>query len=318
MIHANQNSQLILQRLAREVRELETAGRKAADQRQTLSSGCAALDALLPWVGYVPGSVIEYLRTAPACGASSLALAAAAAAMQTTGGFLVIVDSRHDVYPPALLSHGIELSKVIFVRPQSQADGLWSIDQALRTSAVAAVVAEVERIDDRSARRLQLAAEQGEGLAVLLRGVAARKQPSWAEVQWLVRGRRDPASRLHPRALLPVGQTGLAVPLASVPGGQTREVMPAAANLPVRQAGNRKLHIQLARVRGGRAGAAIWLEMDAVTGKLQPARKRPTIRNPIDQPERNRHEQEGTAPQVAVHLASQLAHTADRSRRATG
>jgi hypothetical protein len=319
VIHASQKKQQIFERLVHEVRDLESVGRKTA-QLQTLSSGCAALDALLPWGGYVPGSVIEYLRTAPACGASSLALAAAASAMQTSGGYVVIVDTRQDVYPPALLSHGIELQKVIFVRPESQADALWSIDQALRTSAVAAVVAEVERIDDRSARRLQLAAEQGQGLALLLRGAAARKQPSWAEVQWLVRGRRAPAS-LDPRALIPVGQHRRAASLsdhsASQHSAQHSAAMNSPASSPVRQVGNRKLHLQLARVRGGKAGATIWLEMDAVTGKLQPARKRSPTQTQVDQSERSRHEHEGTAPQVAMHLASQLAHPTDRGRRAT-
>src|SRR5690606_19118752 len=92
---------------------------------------------------------------------------------------------------------------VIFVRPQSQADAMWAVDQALRTQTVAAVIAELERIDDRSARRLQLAAECGQGLALLLRGWQARLQPSWAEVQWLVRSefnkRQSPSEQIDGR-----------------------------------------------------------------------------------------------------------------------
>ncbi len=250
----------VLQRLAQEIEQLETSGRSAAAQAKISSAGCAALDALLPAGGYAAGSVVEYLRTTPACGASTLAWGGAAAAMHSSGGFLVVVDTQHNVFPPALTSHGIDLGKVIFVRPQSQADALWAVDQALRTSAVAAVVAELERIDDRSARRLQLAAECGGGLALLLRSAAARKQPSWAEVQWLVRSE---------------------------------------------SASQRRWWMQLARVRGGRAGQSVCLEIDPLTGQLTLA--------PLNTPlHRNSH---GDSPhhlpgpsQGAVHLAAQLAH----------
>ncbi len=182
---ANEQSVLV-DRLAREVRQIETVGRQAT-HKATISCGCAALDHCLPDKGYAPGSVVEYLRAMPGCGASTLALTAAATAMRSTQGFVVVVDTQHDIYPPALASWGIDLEKVVLVRPQSDTDALWAIDQSLRTPAVAAVVADLQRMDDRAARRLQLAAEQGGGLALLVRPIAARRGPSWADVQWIVR-----------------------------------------------------------------------------------------------------------------------------------
>lgn len=165
----------VLQRLSYEIEQLGTSGHRASVQAKTSSAGCAALDALLPAGGYEAGSVVEYLRTTPACGAVAFGLGGRRRSHASDGWFLVVVDTQHNVYPPTLTSHGIDLGKVIFVRPQSQADALWAVDQALRTSAVAAVVAELERIDDRSARRLQLAAECGAGLALLLHSTAAQE-----------------------------------------------------------------------------------------------------------------------------------------------
>jgi protein ImuA len=127
----------VMQRLSREVRGLETAGKQAM-RKPTISCGCAALDHALPDGGYVAGSVIEYLRAMPGCGASTLAFTAAAAAMRSTNGFAVIIDTQHNIYPPALASWGIDLEKVVLVRPQSDVDALWAVDQALRTPAVAA------------------------------------------------------------------------------------------------------------------------------------------------------------------------------------
>lgn len=278
----------VLQQLAREIQQLET-GRGATDQT-ILSAGCAALDACLPEGGYRAGSVVEYLRCGPACGATTLAWAAAAEAQAVANGFVVVIDTLHTIYPPALASQGIRLSQVIWVRPESQADAIWAIDQSLRTPGIAAVVAELERIDDRSARRLQLAAESGSSLALLLRSAAARQQPSWAEVQWLVR--------------TAVKRTS---PLASV-------------ERPSQFAGpaQRRLELQLARVRGGQAGSRVVLEIDSLTGKLKVA----PAEHPPWSAASHRNDNDSAPSQSTLHLASQLAHTKSRvipgSRTAAG
>lgn len=272
-----------LQQLAREVRQLETAGRATDPNQASISCGCAGLDACLPAGGYLPGSVIEYLRTTSACGAGYLAFAAAASAMRASGGFLVVVDIGRCIYPPALLGHGIDLSQVIFVRPDSQADAMWATDQALRTPAVAAVVAELEFIDDRSARRLQLAAERGGGLGLLLRGLAARRSPSWSEVQWIVKGG---------------GSRELPQPLSGSPFSSSTSR-------------GRQLQVQLARVRGGQAGVTLRLEIEAATGAISASR--------LGGRERNRHEQSNSplhAQPNPVRMASQLARTASPGYRA--
>lgn len=208
----------------------------------------------------------------PGCGASTLAFTAAAAAMKSTNGFLVVIDTQHNIYPPALASWGIDLDKVVLVRPQSDVDALWAVDQSLRTPAVAAVVADVERIDDRAARRMQLAAEQGGGLALLLRPASARRGPSWADIQWMV------------RALVADANSVRTAPVT----------LPSPAITSHNQ--DRRLQVQLVRVRGGKAGATVRLRVSARDGTLQ---------------EVERHE-----PTGALHLASQLASAASPSRRA--
>ena len=284
------DSASLMQRLSSEVRGLETAGRQATS-KQTISCGCEALDHYLPDGGYVPGSVIEYLRAMPGCGVSTLAFTAAAAAMKSTNGFVVIIDTQHNIYPPALASWGINLEKVVLVRPQSDVDALWAVDQSLRTPAVAAVVADVERIDDRAARRMQLAAEQGGGLALLLRPASARRGPSWADIQWMVRGL--PSQDASPtQNVAHQNVSGSVVDDASV------RTSPSFSSLssPTSLNQDRRLQVQLVRVRGGKAGATVRLRVSARDGTLQ---------------EVERHE-----PTGALHLASQLASAASPSRRA--
>jgi protein ImuA len=284
-------TQAMLQRLTQEVQQLELAGRQTNAQ-QVFSSGCSAMDACLPHGGYLPGSLIEYLRTTSGCGTTYLALTAAAAALQATEEkYLVIVDTHQQMYPPCLLSHHIPLSQVIWVHPQSQADAVWATDQALRTPAVAAVIADLENLDERDARRLQLAAERGGGLGILLRTLAARRMPSWSDVQWVV------------RSLVP-----------TLPQSIAAKPMDISAKLPLR-----RLEVQLARVRGGKAGAALRLDIDGTRGTLELAARQHNYDKPLSRqhPAAAQPVRTTTAQTNSVRLASQLAHPANPSRRAS-
>jgi protein ImuA len=81
---------------------------------------------------------------------------------------------------------GIDPEGLIVVQAVSQADNLWALDQALRCPGVAAVLAWPEKLDGRTFRRLQLAAEQGGGLGLLVRSGRVRHESSWAEVRLAV------------------------------------------------------------------------------------------------------------------------------------
>jgi len=82
---------------------------------------------------------------------------------------------------------GVPAERMILLRPRGRQDAIWAIDQALRSGAVAAVWATVPmRIDDRDARRWQLAAETGRTPGLLVRGFPERRRPGFSEVQFYV------------------------------------------------------------------------------------------------------------------------------------
>jgi hypothetical protein len=89
-------------------------------------------------------------------------------------------------YPPAAAALGVDLSRMLVLRPSCEQDAIWCMDQALRCRGVGAVWAEWNFLDDRVFRRLQLAAEHGHALGMLVRSIAHRGRPSWAHVQLLV------------------------------------------------------------------------------------------------------------------------------------
>jgi hypothetical protein len=101
-------------------------------------------------------------------------------------GLWVFVDHLHQYHAPGLAALSLDLQRVVFVRPQRQTDVLWAAEQALRTRGVGAVVCEFDRLSTAAFRRLQLAAETGGTLGILLRPERVRHQPSWAEHRLLV------------------------------------------------------------------------------------------------------------------------------------
>jgi protein ImuA len=174
--------QQLVQTLGQQIRDLEKGRRR---EGPIISSGSSAIDRCLPQGGFLAGSMVEF-TTPPglAVGATTLALCMARQAA-ATGKYIVLFDTLKQYFPPALERLKLPLERVIGIRPTNHSDFLWAMDQALRCSAVGCVVAQIDRFDDRTARRFQLATEIGGGLGFLIRSAStARSQPSWADVQW--------------------------------------------------------------------------------------------------------------------------------------
>ncbi len=253
-------TQALVQQLQHRIERIETSAR--VDDGQTISSGCAAVDQLLPEAGYRRGTLVEWvtvqcsrqdspLPLGGGCSSSTkisrlygsggsgsdfLSLLTAANAC-TDGGALVIADRNRRFYPPAAAAMGIDLGNVVVIRPPEEKsphdrrydeEFFWAIDQALGCSAVAAVWGAVDQISERWFRRFQLSAEASGTMGLFVRPPSAIGQPGWSEVQWHVAAKRSHAA--------------------------------AAATQHV--------ELKLARCRGGRSGKSIGLQIDTVTGDV--------------------------------------------------
>ncbi len=178
-------------RVAEQARPAGGEAARAGGAEGRVSLGVAALDRLFPGQGLPRGALVEWLAE-PGGGAETLALHAARAALQATGGGLVVIDAAGDFYVPAAVRQGIAHSQLILIRPPTPADLLWACEQALRCRGVGAVLCGIDRLDDRTFRRLQLAAEAGAGRGGLLRPVCSRREATWADVRFLVEPRTAP------------------------------------------------------------------------------------------------------------------------------
>jgi protein ImuA len=206
---SNRTPDQLIEALREQIARLE--GQRRPPDSPPVSSGCEALDRLLPGRGFRRGTLVEWLEVGEAGAVQTLALIAARQACQDDG-VLVVLDPSREFYPPAAARLGIALERLIVVQAASMADNLWALDQALRCPAVAAALAWPATLDGRTFRRLQLAAEQGGSLGLLIRPEAVRREPSWAVARLLVEPLPSPPSaagrRLRIQVLRSRGSSG--------------------------------------------------------------------------------------------------------------
>lgn len=143
------------------------ANRRVSAPAQTIATGFTALDRELGG-GWPRGALTEMLFPAPGSGELRL-LMPALAQLSREQNWLAWIAPPYIPYAPALAAHGIDLARVMVVQPRDDAQALWAVEQALRSGTCAAVLAWVKRSDDRSLRRLQLAAEAGNSWGIVFR-----------------------------------------------------------------------------------------------------------------------------------------------------
>ena len=165
-------------------------GRDQAGRRAGLASGYPELDRHLPGGGWPRESLTEVLTEYYGIGELRLLMPALARLSTETStqdftepGWIAWVAPPFQPYPPALQQCGIDLSRVLIVRPRDDSEILWSAEQALSSGTCAAVLLWPEFLDDQASRRLQLAAEKGRSWAIAFRPLAARQQSSAAALR---------------------------------------------------------------------------------------------------------------------------------------
>ena len=172
-----------------------SAGQRLSSSRPVWSTGRDALDARLPGGGWPTASLIEVLLDEPGLGEVQLFLPALVQSQRVEGEtpWLVWIAPPHEPFAPALAQHGIDLDRLLVVRPVSATEALWAAEQALGSGVCAAVLLWLKGTDDRWLRRLKLAAEAGGALGIFFRPERHRFESSPAALRLLLtRGNEYP------------------------------------------------------------------------------------------------------------------------------
>jgi protein ImuA len=167
---------------ARELFETLGASKlKASSRVSPLTTGLPALDCLPPGGGFACGAVHEVLSDSGA----ALLLPLLIVRQAVKRGWVVWCDRSKEFNPPAAAALGIELSRLLILRPSDGQEETWAVTESLRCRGVSACVASTKTLSFLQARRFQLAAEHGGGIGILLRPAQAASQPYAAVTRWL-------------------------------------------------------------------------------------------------------------------------------------
>jgi cell division inhibitor SulA len=220
-----------LEQLLNQRRDLWRGGSASPATPRGVSTGYAGLDALLPWRGWPPGALSEILSRVPG-GAFGLVIPALAR-LSGEPRWLLLVDPPFVPYAPALAAAGVDLSRLVVAEAGAAAP--WAVEQGLRSGGCSAVLAWNGRWEAAALRRLQLAAEAGNALALLFRDGAAAREHSPAALR--LRARPSPAGAEVAVLKQRGGRAGARVDLAF--WGPPWERRPAAAGNPSYAGGSR-------------------------------------------------------------------------------
>ncbi|MEO1092215.1 MAG: hypothetical protein AAFX81_16430 [Pseudomonadota bacterium] len=176
-----------LQTLAQDLARLQSTPDRSG-VAAVATSGAPAIDDHLPGGGLRLGALHEVTGR----GATGFATACAGRIAEVRPGLVVWCQHRrrvHDegrLYGPGLGAFGLDGARLLVVDAEDDGEGLWVLEEALRSTAVAVAVGEIDALDLFHTRRLQLAAEAGGGAGILLRPATPALLPSAAVTRWQV------------------------------------------------------------------------------------------------------------------------------------
>ena len=203
--------------LRAEVRAIECAG--AAGGGACLPFEVDSIDRRLAGGGLAAAALHEVTGAAPGLADDAAATLFAAGIAARLEGTVLWALSRPDLFAPGLAQAGLGPDRILYAECGRDEDVLAVMEEGLRHGGLGAVVGEIGRVGMASTRRLQLAAEEGRTMALMLK-----------------RWRRN-------------GEDPLGLPSAAV----TRwRIAPSVSSpLPVEGIGRARWQIALVRQRGG-------------------------------------------------------------------
>lgn len=89
-------------------------------------------------------------------------------------------------FPPGMKVFGVDPEKFIFIDTKKDREALWAIEEALKCNALCAVIGEINTLDFKQSRRLQLAVESSRVTGFINRLFPRNIQPTACVSRWQI------------------------------------------------------------------------------------------------------------------------------------
>jgi protein ImuA len=161
-----------------------------------VSVALGPVNAAFPNDTFPTAALHEFISTGPQKAAASGGFVAGlASTLMAPGGACLWISGVKRVFPPGLVLFGVPPDRIVFVTIQKEKHLLWAVEEALKRGGLAAVVGEARDISFTASRRLQLAIEQSQVTAFVLRDSPRNLNPIASIARWRISPIR---SRLSP------------------------------------------------------------------------------------------------------------------------
>lgn len=160
-------------------------------RRETLPFGIPPVDSRLADGGLRLDALHEVAAATPDMSDDAAATLFIAGVAARAWGPVLWVVRRRDLFAPGLYQAGLSPERVLYAEARDDAELLALMEEGLRHRGLGAVIGEVKRAGLAATRRLQLAAEGGRTIALLMRrhareGADPLGQPSAALTRWRI------------------------------------------------------------------------------------------------------------------------------------
>ena len=138
--------------------------------QETIPVDLGVISEAFPYNNFPTGAIHEFITASPSDMAATTGFVMGIVSqLASTSGVCLWISSSRNLFPPALISFGIEPDKIIFLDLEKETDCLWAMEEALKCDGLSAVICETPNIGFTASRRFQLAVETSGVTGFLLR-----------------------------------------------------------------------------------------------------------------------------------------------------
>ncbi|CAG5006803.1 hypothetical protein DYBT9275_03899 [Dyadobacter sp. CECT 9275] len=176
----------MIARLQSDILSLQGFRTPSLDMKQD-SFGLGPVASAFPGGVFPTAGIHEFISQTPQQSAATSGFMAALAGNLMRGdGICVWVGTKRTIYPLALTYFGVSADHVIFIDLKKEKDLLWVIEEALKCTALSAVVGEIKELNLTESRRLQLTIEENKSTGLLHRVSPRLSNPTAAVCRWQI------------------------------------------------------------------------------------------------------------------------------------